>query len=188
MCVRLLTSTSSVAMAAVWAQLGLSHVTQRPLSWHVTLNVRDVTVAAVHLHPLLHGPGHDLLGEPLGVLQQHRADLRRAHLRVDQVGLLAPGSTDRLLCGVCILGPRVTPLGFDAPHALGDVALVWVGGVWRRRRGARVFGQICSSYVCGFISASGRYNPEAKPCCVLLSSTPTASRVPGATWVTIRGC
>lgn len=46
------------------------------VSGDVTLDVRDVDVAAVDLHPLLHGSGHDLLRELVRVLQQHRVDLR----------------------------------------------------------------------------------------------------------------
>lgn len=103
-------------------------LTHLSLSWYVTLDVGDVTVTAVYLHPLLNRPGHDLLRESLCVLQEHRVDLRTvvrcSHLRMNQVGPLAPRPLTfavHLLCGVCIL---VAPLGFDAPHTLEDVALI----------------------------------------------------------------
>lgn len=113
---------------------GLSLWRHLPMSWHITFNVGDVAVALVYLHPLLHRPGHDLLWQLLGVFQQHWVDLWRvvcwAHLGVNQVGFLSPGLLPfaiRPFCGVCILSSRATPLGFDTPHVLKDLALIDCG-------------------------------------------------------------
>ncbi|KAG7240515.1 hypothetical protein INR49_026799 [Caranx melampygus] len=62
---------------SVSAQSSLCTQTHLSMSRHITFNVGDVAVASVYFHPLLHGPGHNLLREPLGVFQQHWVDLRR---------------------------------------------------------------------------------------------------------------
>lgn len=127
-----------------------------PVSWHITLNIGDVTVASVHLYPLLHSPGHDLLGQPVGVLQQHGVDLRGglrwACFAVDQISLLAPrppGFAMGFLCGVCILGSGMAPLGFDAPHALEywsiDCLKCW-------QQAVRVFGWTSYLYIRGSVN------------------------------------
>ncbi|XP_014839980.1 PREDICTED: uncharacterized protein LOC106916295 [Poecilia mexicana] len=70
--------------------------------------------------PLLHRPRHNVLRQPLGVLQQRCVHLRRAVCQArrrpaHQVGLLARWLPLR---GVGVLGGRGAPLGFDAAHAL----------------------------------------------------------------------
>ncbi|MEQ2182370.1 hypothetical protein GOODEAATRI_021677 [Goodea atripinnis] len=71
-------------------------------SWNITLDVGDVTVAAVHLHPLLHGPSHNFLRQPLSVFQEHRVHLggpvglQQAELRSRQTGKVRESGPERI--------------------------------------------------------------------------------------------
>lgn len=98
-------------------------------SWHIALNVGNVTVPAVLLRPLLYRSCYNFLRKPLGIVQQNRIDPCRVlfgpNLWENKNRFLSSLSLPaiRFLRWAGVLS-RLAALGLHASHDINNVAFV----------------------------------------------------------------